>query len=185
MHKHTVHVHIEVREEKKKFGNRCGLFYIEWIYKRTSRRHIRRNRSFQYEGPQVPQVTYGKGREGNAFVSQCLPTVVSSPEHADISLQTLWLIRPSINKSWPLVNVACFHKYIYNMGFNLSYTPVIQNVHFLRKYWKFKCATLTEIVNLKVIKQKLCANLLPKNHQSVTIDNVLPKIQELPGMCRI
>lgn len=49
-----------------------------------SRRHIRRNRSFQYEDPQVPQVTYGEGREGNAFVSQCLPST-ASPMHAKTS----------------------------------------------------------------------------------------------------
>lgn len=62
-----------------------GFLYFEQIYNKTSRRHIRRNGSFQYEGPQVPQVTYGKGREGNAFVSQCLPSTVS-PVHAKIRL---------------------------------------------------------------------------------------------------
>lgn len=41
----------------------------------TSRRRSRRNRSFHYEGPQVPQVTYRKGREGNAFISKCLPSI--------------------------------------------------------------------------------------------------------------
>lgn len=45
----------------------------------------------------MPQVTYGKGREGNAFVSQCLPSVVSSPVHAKI--------KPGINDSWPYLLV--------------------------------------------------------------------------------
>lgn len=47
----------------------------------TSEETVRSN----IEGPQVPQVTYGKGREGNAFVSQCLPSTVS-PVHAKIRL---------------------------------------------------------------------------------------------------
>lgn len=91
VHKHTVHVHMEMC--KKRYGTGVICFILRVVYKRTSRRHIRRNRSFQYEGPQVPQVTYGKGREGNAFVSQCLPSVVSSPVHAKIRL--------GINDSWP------------------------------------------------------------------------------------
>lgn len=60
---HTVHVH----------GQEMGvqvygeMFYErEQIYNTTSSRHIRRYGSFQYEGPQVPQVTYGEGKKGNA-----------------------------------------------------------------------------------------------------------------------
>lgn len=82
MRKHTVHVHMEVYNK---------VIYREQFNNKTSRRHIRRNRSFQYEGPQVPQVTYGKGREGNAFVSQCLPSMVS-PVHAKSSLKSFLVL---------------------------------------------------------------------------------------------
>lgn len=84
----------------KRNGNRGDLIYIVSRFTTTSRRHIRRNRSFQYEGPQVPQVTYGKGREGNAFVSQCLPSQVS-PVHAKTSLLSLLVLRSGIFKCSP------------------------------------------------------------------------------------
>lgn len=46
---------------------------------KISRRRVRS--SFQYEGPQVPQVTYREGREGNVFISECLCCLVCE-EHA-------------------------------------------------------------------------------------------------------
>lgn len=73
---HIVHVHMEVYV---KIWQRGGdSLYCE---NTTRRRRVRRNRSFHYEGPQVPQVTYKKGREGNAFISKCLPSM-RSPMHA-------------------------------------------------------------------------------------------------------
>lgn len=74
---HIVHVHMEVCVKRLEWGGGDSLNRENTI----SRRRIRRNRSFHYEDPQVPQVTYKKGREGNAFISKCLPSM-KYPMHA-------------------------------------------------------------------------------------------------------
>lgn len=63
------------------------FFFVFTLRENNQQETHPKNGSFQYEDPRVPQVTYGKGREGNAFVSQCLARRVYSPEHAKISLR--------------------------------------------------------------------------------------------------
>lgn len=60
---------------------------------KNSRRRV--PSSFQYEGPRVPQVTYREGREGNVFISECLPCPVCE-EHAKKNLQ-FFTVKHSLN----------------------------------------------------------------------------------------
>lgn len=66
---------------------------------KNSRRRVRS--SFQYEGPRVPQVTYREGREGNVFISECLPCLVCE-EHAKTNLQLI-TVKHSLNADQNLI----------------------------------------------------------------------------------
>lgn len=83
---------------------------------KISRRRVRG--SFQYEGPQVPQVTYREGREGNVFISECLFCLVCE-EKAKIILELI-KVKHLLNADQNFIE--CVHK-----GIKLWYNDLVRN----------------------------------------------------------